>query len=412
MGLKKIFFWGMVLLSFPVFSQKYLLDSAEQALDRKQYEQMLTLLSGKDSLTDGATNQQQAYFYYLKASAYSGLALSQKENKQENSKEAIRNFNLVKEVEEKELDSKLTEKSRPTLKRHLAYLVDTAIDYNQNKQYNDASRLFNSIYSLSPKDTLFLYYSASMAVKAEDYDFAESKYRQLIDLKYNGSDTLFLATNVELQRVESFGHDKNLQELGLRQQKYSNSDTYVEKSKWAEINANLGLILFNKQNYSEAESFLLEGFNADNSNLNVGLAVLELYQKTNRNTLYLMYARRLMRAFPDNPLLQYNIGVYYYNRHDFERAERYFKNAIENKFSSENAHLMLANIALAEDAEITQKLNELMNKKYAEEYQQLYQQKTEIYESALDYLKQAVELNPENSDIQNLITDIQQFLNK
>jgi len=412
MDLKKIFFWGMILLSFPVFSQKSLLESAEQALDRKQYEQTLDLLSEKDSLIEELSNQQQAFFYYLKGRAYGGLALVQSENKQKNTEEAIRNFNLVKEIEEKELDSKFTEKSQPLLKRHLAFLVDTAVDYNQNQRYADASRLFNSIYDLDKKDTLFLYYSASMAVKAKDYDFAESRYRQLIDLKYNGSDTLFLATNVELQKIESFGYDKNLQELGVKQQKYSSPNTFVEKGKWAEINAKLGLILFSKQNYSEAEVFLREGFDADNSNLNVGLAVLELSQKTNRNALYLTYAKKLMRAFPDNALLQYNIGVYYFNRQDFERAKRYFQNAIDNQFSSENAYLMMANIVLAEDAEITQKLNEQMNRKYSNEYQQLYQQKTNIYETALNYLQQAAELNPANSDIQNLIADIQYFLKK
>ncbi|HLV45811.1 MAG TPA: hypothetical protein VKY32_02105 [Flavobacterium sp.] len=412
MDIKKIFFWGMILLSFPVFSQKYLLESAEQALDRKQFEQTLDLLSEKDSLINEATNQQQAFFYYLRGRAHSGLALSQTENRQENAEQAIRNFNLVKEIEQREMDSKFTEKSQPLLKRHLATLIDMAIEYNQNQRFADASRLFNSIYNLNKKDTLFLYYSASMAVKAEDYDFAESKYRQLVELQYNGSDTLFLATSIEGQKVESFGYDKNLQELGVKQQKYSNPSDYVETDKWAEINANLGLILFNKQNYSEAEAFLKEAFDKDNANLNVGLAVLELYQKTNRNMMYLTYAKKLMKAFPDNALLQYNIGVYYYNRQDFERAKRYFQNAIDNQFSSEKAYLMMANIALTEDAEITQKLNEQINKKYSEEYKKLYQQKTNIYETALNYLQHAAELNPENSDIQNLITDIQQFLKK
>ena len=412
MDLKKIFFWGMMSLSFPVFSQKSLLETAEQALDKNQYEQTLAFLSEKDSLINTATNQQQALYYYLKGKAYSGLVQSKTENRIENAEQAVRNFNLVKEVEAREMDSKFTEKSQPLLNQQRAFLVDTAIDFNQNQRFADAARQFNSIYNLNKKDTLFLYYAASMAVKAEDYDFAESKYRQLIDLKYQGSDTLFLATNIESQRIESFGYDKNLQELGVKQQKYSNPSDYVEKSKWAEINANLGLILFNKQNYSEAEAFLKEAFDKDNTNLNIGLAVLELYQKTNRNMMYLTYAKKMMRAFPDNALLQYNIGVYYYNRQDFERAKRYFQNAIDNQFSFENAYLMMANITLIEDAEITQKLNEQINKKYSEEYQQLYQQKTNIYKIALNYLQHAAELNPANSDIKNLIADIQQFLKK
>lgn len=412
MSIKKIFFWGMILLSFPVFSQKSLLESAEHALNRGQYEQLLSFLTEKDSVISEATNQQQAFFYYLKGRAHSGLFASAQENKQENAQAAIRNYNLVKEIEQRELDSKLTEKSQPLLKNHLAFLVNSAIDYNQNKQYKDASRLFNNIYQLSPADTLFLYYSASIALIGEDYDFAESRYRQLIDLNYKGNDTLFLATNINTQLVESFGYNKELRELGLRQQKYNQANNYVESSKWAEINTNLGLILFNKKNYSEAENFLLDGFNADNSNLNAGLAVLELYQKTNRNALYLIYARRLMRAFPDNPSLQYNIGVYYYNRKDFERANKYFENAIENDLPTEDAHLMLANIVLSDDAEITQKLNELMNRRYSEEYRQFYQQKTEIYQTALDYLQQASAINTENADVKNLIADIQQFLNK
>ncbi len=412
MFVNRLFFWGMILLSFPIFAQKDMLATAEQSLDRKQYRQIVSILTDKDSIIAEASNQQQAFFYYLKGRAYSGLLLSEEKNKRENAVQAIQNYNRVKTIEERELDSKFTEKSRPYLKRHLAFLIDSAIDFNENKQYKESAKLFHSIYELSPSDTLFLYYAASLSVKGGDYDFAESNYRKLIDLKYNGNDTLFLATHVEQQQVASFGHDKSLQELGLRQKKYKNPQIYVEQNKWAEINANLGLILFNKQNYSEAETFLLEAFNADSSNLEVGLSVLELYQKTNRNALYLWYAKKLMKAFPDHPLLQYNIGVYYYNRQDYTRAEKYFLNAIENKFSSEQAYLMLANIALAEDAEITQKLNEQMNKKYGDEYKKWYQQKSENYKKALHYLQKGVERNPENTDIKNLIADIQQFLKK
>jgi tetratricopeptide (TPR) repeat protein len=83
-------------------------------------------------------------------------------------------------------------------------MLSYAITLGSNKMYKEAEEVLYSIYLLDKKDQDKLFYAASYAVNAQDYDKALEYYAQLKALKYTGEGEIFWATNKASQVEETF----------------------------------------------------------------------------------------------------------------------------------------------------------------------------------------------------------------
>ncbi len=405
----KIYAIGIALVSLSAFAQKAELREASKLIDKKNYTEAITALQKVESLLSSATDEQKAEYYFLTGQTALELAASQDQEK--NVVKAVNAFKKVYEIEKVSKNNKYTAKSEPITNALLSQIINSAVADNGNSKFVDASRKFDLGFQLSPKDTVYLYYAASTAINAGDYDFAESKYKELIDLNYDGSSVYYTAVEKSSGALQSFGEDKKMRDLLVRQGTHQQPKIVNEPSKRAEILKNLSLILMNKENYSEAEAYITKAYKDNPNDNDVLMSLLNLYSQTNRHDKFVEIANAALAKNPNNALLNYNLGIISSNEGKDEEAKAYFTKAIQIDPKLENAYLGLANLVLKQDAEITNEMNNTgISNAGQQKFKALKQKKIGVYKEALDYLLKAKQFNSENESINSLIEEIQNYL--
>ena len=304
------------------FAQKNELKELEKLVNRNNTTETTALLSTIEKMLPQATDDQKAAYYFFKTKNLINLAKSGVDFNENRSK-AIESINQLIKFENETKSKKYTTEVTALKNSLLAELVDEAIDSNRNKDYKKSSRLFEQAYNLNATDTVYLYYAASDAVNAKDFDYAESKFKDLIKLKYNGESQTYVATSQVTGKVESFGFDLKARDLAVKSGTHTKPETIFNKSAKATIYNNLTHILLNKENYSEAENYALTAYDLDKDNVNSLMNVLSLYYKTNRLDRFEEYAKKGIERFPQNEILLYNLAVINMQNNQNEQATEY-----------------------------------------------------------------------------------------
>ena len=392
------------------FAQKNELKDLERLVNRKNTTEATVVLEKVEAMLNDATEDQKAAYYFYKAQneinlANSGVAFN------ENRQKAIQSINQLIKFENETKSKKYTTEILPIKNTLLASLVDDAIDNNRNKNYKNSSRLFEQAYILNTNDTIYLYHAASDAINAKDFDFAETKLKQLVKLNYNGKSQTYVASSQTTGDVQSFGSDKKARDLAVKSGTHTKPETIFNNNVKPEIYTNLTHILLNKQNYTEAEAYALEAYNLDKNNINNLLNILFLYYNTNRLDQYQKFAKEGVERFPENESLLYNLAVIHVQNNENEEANKYLNRILQLNPQNFDALKAFGNLELQKDADVTNKINALPNtaasdKKRAE----LMNEKKLIYQTALDYYTKAQEINNKDEGLNELISQIQNFL--
>lgn len=399
----------IALFTISVSAQKNELKDAEKLVNKKSFKEANAALEKVEPLLDSASDEQKAQYFFL--SGQTALELSATEDHDKNIYKAIASFNKIKEIEKASKSNKYSSKVEPIANTLLSKIINDAVADNTNSNFKQASVKFEQAYKLSPKDTVYLYYAASTAVNANDLDFAESKYKDLVKMKYNGKSVYYTAVEKATGSLQSFGDDKKMRDLLVKQGTHVDPKTVEEPSKRSEIVKNLALILMNKENYSEAEEYITMAYKESPEDNDVLMSLLNLYSQTNRNDKFKEIASAALAKNPNNALLNYNLGIISSNENKDEEAKKYFTKAIENDPKLENAYLGLANLVLKEDGEITNKMNNAGTSAAGQQkFKALKVQKIGIYNKALDYLTEAKKINSSNASVNSLIEEIERYL--
>lgn len=394
------------------FAQKNELKELEKLIKKNNTTETVKLLEKVEALLPEATDDQKAAYYFFKAKNEVNLAKNGVDFNENRSK-AIRSINQLIKFENETKSKKYTTEILSVKNNLLAELVDDAIENNRNKNYKKSSRLFEQAYNLSNIDTVYLYNAANDAVNAKDYDFAETKFKELIALKYNGKSQTYVATSQATGKVESFDTDKKARDLAVKNGTHATPETVLNKNVQPAIYNGLTQILLNKENYSEAEEYALKAYDLDKDNINNLLNILLLYYNTNRLYKYEEYAKEGVERFPKNESLLYNLAVIHIKNNENEQAVNYLNKILALNKTNFDALKALGNLELQKDAEVTNKINALPNTVAADKKRnELMQQKKTVYTVALEYYKQAKAVNDKDESLNELIIQIQDFLDK
>ncbi|MBA5793679.1 tetratricopeptide repeat protein [Flavobacterium sp. xlx-214] len=406
----KLILISMFFLTCFSFAQKNELKDLEKAIKKNNTEEITSLLVQLDPLMASATDDQKAAFYYFKAQNEITLA-NNGTNISENRSKAIETLKKLFALENETKTKKYTTEATTLKNDFLAMLVNEAVENNQKKEFNKSSRLFEQAYQISPTDTVYLFYAASDASNGKDFDYAESKYKELAKLNYDGKSETYVATSQITGKAQSFGIDKKARDLAIKNGTHVKPETITTKSVKPEIYNNITLILLNKENYSEAESFALKAYSLDKNNINTLMNVLLLYYKTNRMDKYEEFANKGLEQFPDNETLLYNLAVIHFENNKLELAKSYFEKIIKNNPNHFESLKALGNIELQKDADITNKINALPNTTSSNKKRNdLMESKKTVYNNALNYYKQAQKINNKDIGLKELVTQIELFL--
>jgi tetratricopeptide (TPR) repeat protein len=375
------------------FSQRSEIRSAESAVEDGNYSEALTELNAaKPQLVD-EKDKWVVRYHLAKAKTHGNMASSQSgDEMMDNLNTALESLDKVLELENDNEDAlNYQTKLRQTM-------VQTAIDGQNEGDFDTAQKLLYKTYQLNKNDTVMLYYAASAAVNGKIYDKALNYYGKLLDLGFDGSTTQYVATNKESGEVEIF-ESKNMRDIAVKTDEFADPSIQKTPRLTGEIAKNVSLIYIQQDKPDEALVAIQKAKEESPDDISIMQAEADLYYRIGKVDKYNEVMKQVVLKDPENPSLYYNLGVASEQLGDKDSAKDYYKKAIELDPEMVNAYINLAALTLSGERSIVEEMNKLGNSRADnKKYQELNEKKKQYYKDALPYLEKANELDPDNLD--------------
>jgi len=384
------------------FAQKNEIKSAEKALKSGDATAAKTAIEAASGTIAAADEKTQAQYYFTRGKIYSDLA---KKGDNDAFEKSANSFKKVIEIEEASGKQKYSSETNQYMAALTADLVNSAVSDNSNNKFKEAAEKLYMSYTLSPKDTSYLYYAAGSAVNGGHYEMALDYYNKLQEVGYDGSGVVYKATNAASGEVEEM--DKVQRDLMVKSGTYTNPVDEKTPSKKAEIVKNTALIYTQLGQDEKA----LEAYQAarknDPEDVNLILNEANLYfNQGNKDKFKELMAQAIALA-PDNPDLHYNVGVISMEQDNYEDARVSYKKAIELDPKYTNAYLNLSTTYVNEGNNLIDEMNSLGNSRAdIAKYDELKEKKDSLFKQGADVLEDALKSNPGNENILTQLKNI------
>ncbi|HAF75953.1 MULTISPECIES: tetratricopeptide repeat protein [Maribacter] len=384
------------------FAQKNEIKSAEKALKSGDATAAKTAIEAASGTIAAADEKTQAQYYFTRGKIYSDLA---KKGDNDAFEKSANSFKKVIEIEEASGKQKYSSETNQYMAALTADLVNSAVSDNSNNKFKEAAEKLYMSYTLSPKDTSYLYYAAGSAVNGGHYEMALDYYNKLQEVGYDGSGVVYKATNAASGEVEEM--DKVQRDLMVKSGTYTNPVDEKTPSKKAEIVKNTALIYTQLGQDEKA----LEAYQAarknDPEDVNLILNEANLYfNQGNKDKFKELMAQAIALA-PDNPDLHYNVGVISMEQDNYEDARVSYKKAIELDPKYTNAYLNLSTTYVNEGNNLIDEMNSLGNSRAdIAKYDELKEKKDSLFKQGADVLEDALKNNPGNENIMTQLKNI------
>jgi len=285
-------------------------------------------------------------------------------------------------------------------------LLNYAVTLGNQKKHSEAASVLYNIYLLDKKDQEKLYYAASYAVNAQDYDTALKYYEELKTLNFSGEKTLYAAVSKLNDKVEYFDNKAN-RDAAIKIGTHTTPSEEKEPSKRGEIYKNIALILVQKGKIEEAKKAIVDARQANPDDNSLLLSEADLYLKTNDMEAYKNSINQVLEKDPNNVDLVFNLGVISNNNKDPKTAEKYYLRALEINPNYANAYFNLSALKIDESQVLLDQMNKLGtsaadNKKY----DALKKQRDQLLEVIVGYLEKTISLDSKNNDAKTVLVSV------
>ncbi len=398
----RMLFFAALLIGLAGFSQKSEIRDAEKALKKGDAAAAKASIDAAMGMISGADEKLQAEYYFVRGQVYADLA---KKGNTDAFEPAVDAFKKVISTEEASGKERYSADAREQMAAIANNLVNAAVEDNQEEKFKEAAEKLYLGYQLSPKDTQYLYYAASSAVNAGDYEMALKYYEELKEKGYDGSQMVYKATNVETGEEEVM--PKSQRDLMVKSGTYANPVDEKTESKRAEIVRNIALIYTQLGKNEEALAAYADA-RADNpDDVNLVLNEANLYYQMGDKDKFKELMAEAARMAPDNADLHYNMGVINMEQGNLEEARKAYRKAIEINPGYVNAQLNLSTTYVNEGNALIDEMNELGNSRAdIEKYEQLKSQKDELFKEGVEVLEAALKTNPDNQSVLTQLKNI------
>ena len=392
-----------MMISVAGMAQKSELKAADKALKSGDAASAKTTLEGIADMIGGADAKVQGQYYYTLGRAYSDLAMAGSTADYAN---AITAFKKVLDMEASG-KSKYSADIQTRMQSMAGELVNAAVEDGNNSDYKSGAEKLYMSYQMRPQDTTTLYYAASYAVTAKDYEVALDYYKQLKDLGYTGSTMTYKATNIETGKVESFGADQFQRDLLIKGKTHNNPVDEKSDSKRSEIVKNIALIYNTLGQNDMAKQAYKDARAEDPNDVNIVLNEANLYYSLgDKDTFKTLMAQATTMA-PDNPDLQYNIGVINMEQGLLEEARAAYQKAIDIDPTYINAYLNLSTSYVNEGNALIDEMNTLgTSRADIARYDELKENKDSLFQVGATILENALKVNADNQGILEQLKNI------
>lgn len=381
---------GMTVVGF---AQKNEIKEAKKALKKGDAQAALSQLNAAEGTISSADAKTQTSYYELVGDAYVILAKAGEDAAFTSAIEAYQKANGGSEIDEK-------------LKGISTDLVNAAVQDNQDEKFNDAASKLYLSYSISPKDTLFLYYAASSAVSGKDYDTALNYYEKLKDLNYDGSEMKYTAIDVATgERTEM---PKAQRDIMVKAGTFKEPLDEKTDSKRAEIVKNIALIYTQQGEDEKAMGAYVAARKTNPSDVSLILNQANLYFKQGDKDKFKELMNEAVRIDPTNPDLYYNIGVINMEQGNLEEARNSYKKSMEINPNYINAILNLSTTYVNEGNGLVEQMNSIRGNsaKDIAKYDALKAQKEDLFRQSANVLEEGLKTNVNNKELLEQLKNI------
>ncbi|MGB5665934.1 MAG: tetratricopeptide repeat protein [Maribacter sp.] len=394
----------LVAMSFTMvgFAQKNEIKAADKALKEGDAMGAKTSLEAASGSIEGADEKVQAQYHFLRGKIYADLAKKGDDSAFET---AVSSLKKADEIEKKSGKVKYGKEIQQHLAAVTADLVNSAVADNGEKKFKEAGEKLYLSYKISPKDTSYLYYAASSAVNGGEFEQALKYYNELQELGYDGSGIEYKATNVSTGEVELM--DKVQRDLMVKSGTYTDPIDEKTPSKKAEIVKNTALIYTQLGQDDKALEAYKAARASDPKDVNLILNEANLYYKLGDKDKFKSLMAEAASVAPDNPDLHYNIGVINMEQGNIEEARVSYRKALEINPGYTNAQLNLSTTYVNEGNGLIDEMNSLGNSRAdIARYEELKQQKDDLFKEGAMVLENALKTNPDNQGILSQLKNI------
>ena len=273
----------------------------------------------------------------------------------------------------------------------------------KSKNYKNAAIAFEQVYRLSPQDTVFLYNAAVVCVEGKDYDKAVKLYTELKDLGYDGSETLYIATNKQTKKEETFG-DKNQRDLMVKANTHEKPRTEKTPSKRADIVKNIAFIYVEQHKTEDAIKAFEDAKKAYPKDANIILAEANVYLQLDNKEKFKQLMQEAAQLDPNNADLHYNIGVINMQQGNILEARKGFEQALKIKPNYADAALNISTTYINEGNGLIEQMNKLGNSKAdIAKFEALRDQKDGLFKKGAEVLENYTKAN---GNVENILEQL------
>lgn len=406
--MRSIFIYIAVLFFSFSFSQKKELRQIKRLIDEKFFQEAESALeSNKDFLLSGDSKTDAQYYYYA-TKIYTEIK-SFKLAK--NSLEELMSINPSYYNAEMKLDYKNLEEIL------VVALVNAAVADNSSKKWMEGVDKLLLAYEMDKDNNIdYLYFAASGAVNAENFDLALEYYLQLKEKNYTGIKDEYFITNVESGVEEKVTETEY--KIYQSSKEYMNPRIGQTESRYPEIVKNIALIYVKKGEDELAIEAINEARSIQPDDLYLILNEADLYIRLSNNasddnlrSQYRLKFKEIMTLAvekdPENGILYYNLGIISSEQGESDDAKSYFEKAIEFKPDYTDSYVAIVNILLQEQTVIIGEMDKIaMSNKRSDiaKYDQLKEDLNEVWRKCIPYCEKALEYDPTDLEVLKLLS--------
>tara|TARA_R110001632_G_scaffold57494_6_gene140490 strand:+ start:1310 stop:2575 length:1266 start_codon:yes stop_codon:yes gene_type:complete len=370
------------------FAQKKEVKTIEKAVKTGDYGAAKDALPAADALMSEMDDKTKTKFLLLKGQAYLGV-----DNKNvDDLSKAADAFNQLTET-------KYKVEAENGLRNVVAALVNAAVEDQNSQKPSEAASKLEQAYAFSKKDTSYLYFAASNAVNAKDWDTALRHYKTLRDLKYTGIETQYFASDAATGEEKAY--NKQERDLLVLAKTHINPREENSESRAAEIAKNIALVYITKGDNEQALAAMATARVENPGDKLLLRSEADIYLKMGQMDKYQEVIAQVLANADESEKaeLYYNLGVSADQQGDKEKAREYYGEAIARNDAYTAAYNNLAVLILAKEKALVDEMNGLgTSKADFKRYDDLKAQREGIYREAMPYLEKALSnAKPEKS---------------
>lgn len=374
------------------FAQKKELKEVEKAIKNNNFADAKTLVSKVESMIPAMDDKTKAKFYFLKGQTlYANGSGSDADVSN-----ALKSFQLLRDAENatgKKVYTPKVDEMNTTMTNAFIEKAQTALE---SKDYEVSYKNFENAYMSSPTDTLYLYNAALLATSSQKFDKAVSLFTQLQDLGYTGISTSHVATEIESGEEQTFPSPM-LRDLAVTAGTHTNSLNKKSESKVGDIAKNIALIHIEQGDTDKALAAIDKAKSTNPNDFSLIVAEANVRYKLGQKDEYKKLVTEALSINPDNIDLLFNLGVVAGDEKDFETAKSYYDKAIAIDPTYTRAYMNTAALILDQEKDIIEEMNGLGSSSADDKkYDELKEKRQQVYESAIPYLRSAIENDPKN----------------